>query len=473
MELSINDLGDVWEAVFDVCEKWYEIGLKLNVPDGLLQCIKKEHSDFKDRLREILREWLKMATERTWPILVQALRSRIVSEMDLASTIETKYCPRPRGSPVPDKVLQKQVEQQQRKIDKLQQQLMELSQPQGRIDNVVMDRKLKQHNPIRYLNWQQFGTAAGMYMCRGTAASYNETAYFNGYDSTTVHAYNSENHQWSMLPHCSHAHSAFIIVIGTLTAVGGLDGDKPTNSLLSLFGEGMGLNWVEHFPPMPTKRYSLTAACNKRNVIVAGGRDGDKKQLNTVEILNTELLQWSTATSLPHPFSSGTATICGDRLYLLGGRDQNDYWTLSVLTCNVPNLLQPQSLDRRLITRYQPNAVRRAATNMSRYCSTHVARNQPSVWHQAANTPHYGSTCVTLCGQLLAVGGHTAIACENTSAVFAYDSTTDSWEPMIMKGMPIARSFALVTILSGDRMMVIGGRGRIPEITTVEIATVL
>ena len=66
MALRIRDLGDVWEALFDVRAKWYDVGLKLRVPDGTLKSIKGEYSNPKDQLRETLADWLQTATEPTW-----------------------------------------------------------------------------------------------------------------------------------------------------------------------------------------------------------------------------------------------------------------------------------------------------------------------------------------------------------------------------------------------------------------------
>ena len=59
--------------------------------------------------------------------------------------------------------------------------------------------------------------------------------------------------------------------------------------------------WDEVLPAMPTTRASPAAASISAHLVVAGGR----QQINigpdmvTVEVLNTETLQWSTASSSP------------------------------------------------------------------------------------------------------------------------------------------------------------------------------
>ena len=85
-----------------------------------------------------------------------------------------------------------------------------------------------------------------------------------------------------------------------------------TNKLFSLTGKG---KWVEHFPPMPTKRYGTAAVSSAKSLIVAGGSGGDNQKRHIVEVMNTETLQWSTASSLPFVLRNA---ICDDRIYLLG-----------------------------------------------------------------------------------------------------------------------------------------------------------
>ena len=110
-----------------------------------------------------------------------------------------------------------------------------------------------------------------------------------------------------------------------MTAVGGEQSSwlrgKFTNTLLSLVAsEGSRWKWVEHFPPMPTRRVFTAVVCSGKALVVAGGKGEGYTRLTTVEVMNTDTLQWSTASSLPHPFSDATATVCGDRLvYLAGG----------------------------------------------------------------------------------------------------------------------------------------------------------
>ena len=90
--LRINDLKDVHEELIDVSSKWYNIGLQLNLQPGVLDHI-KEHKDANSCLREMLKHWLKgVHPSPTWKLLIKALKSRSVSEADLAKRLKRKYC---------------------------------------------------------------------------------------------------------------------------------------------------------------------------------------------------------------------------------------------------------------------------------------------------------------------------------------------------------------------------------------------
>ena len=321
----------------------------------------------------------------------------------------------------------------------------ELQQPQEE-QHATRDRQLQpmkrpgplpqkpvmQPKAIQHMKWQRESKAPEK-MLRGSAAADSNMAYFHGNGSTTVHSYDSNTREWSRLPAAPHTRSTLVVVHHVLTMVGGQISGGATDSLLSLMGEGRGIKWLPNLPAMPTKRYETAAVCSGRSLIVAGGNDG-RNGLSTVEVLDTDTRQWSIASALTHPFFRATISICGERLYMLGGIDQTDSWTRSVLSCSVPELLQscqPQPLAGKLRT---------------------APANQSTIWRCVADAPHYCSSCATLCGQLVAVGGYEAG--KDTSAITGYNETTDSWEAM--GHMPTARCGALVAILNG-KMMVVGG----------------
>ena len=289
-----------------------------------------------------------------------------------------------------------------------------------------------QQKAIKDMRWQK-EPKAPQKMYRGSAAVDGNMAYFNGHGSTTVHSYDSNTQEWCQLPDAPHTQSTLVVVHHVLTMVGGLISVEATDSLLSLTGEGRDKKWLPNLPAMPTKRYNTAAVCSGHSLIVAGGEDASDR-LATVEVLDTDAWQWSIASSLTHPLTDATISICGERLYILGGCDQIGSETRSVLSCSIPNLLQS--------CQTQPLAgkLRTAPANKS------------TIWRQVADAPHCSSSCTTLCGQLVAVGGGLF---SSTSAITVYNETTDSWEAM--GNMPTAQRWALVAILNG-KMMVVGGK---------------
>ena len=115
-----------------------------------------------------------------------------------------------------------------------------------------------------------------------------------------VCSYNSYAQKWSELPNCPSGGSSLAVVRGFLTAIGGnrRASLQPDNKLHSIKNK----KWVEHFPPMPTKRSHTSAITTEQHLIVAGGESG-LNQLDIVEVMDIQTLVWSTAASLPHPFT--------------------------------------------------------------------------------------------------------------------------------------------------------------------------
>ena len=290
-----------------------------------------------------------------------------------------------------------------------------------------------------HLRWRKSGRAPEK-MRRGAAVVDGRVVYFRDNWFSTVHAYDSPTQQWSTLPECPQVQFSLAVVNSLLTAIGGKQSGQATNTLLSLTG---GRKWSKTFPPMPTKRWGMAAVCSVKSLIVAGGTTGAgkyKDNLATVEVLITETGQWLTVSSLPHPFNAASATIHGDRLYMLGGNDTNGV-TKSVLTCSLPDLLHS----------CQPSSLPSLGGRLKRVLAL---ADQHQVWQKVAEVPVYESTCTTINGQLLAVGGRIS-SYGDTDAIYRYDPTSNSWK--VISHMPIARSRCLVAVLPSSELMVVGG----------------
>ena len=270
----------------------------------------------------------------------------------------------------------------------------------------------------------------------------NNTVYCIYYiyeKSRKIYAYHISSSNWSPVSDCPTNDGFTLTIIDSLlTAVGGFgDDNKDTNKLFSLTGEGSGGKWTEKFPPMPTKRFCVSALCTRTALVVAGGSFGGNQKLNRVEVLNVETRQWHTAPDLPESLSESSLTLCGDLVYLLGGVDKQNADTSSVYSCSLGTLLfstGSRSLGRRLK-------------------SSFIRSKEGGIWNRVADLPVKRSTAVTLYGHLLAIGGRDLD--KYTSAVHMYQPVTDSWE--VISHMSAPRSFCLATVLPDNQLMVVGG----------------
>ena len=269
---------------------------------------------------------------------------------------------------------------------------------------------------------------------RGSAAVEGNIAYFRIGGDPFVYAYDSSNSKWSCIyPECPFIRFGIAVINGLLTAIGGKQkDDKVTGILLSLTGEGRSKQWSEKFKPMPTERLFPGILLYQKLLIIAGGTssglDGDS--LSTVEVMDTETLHWTKTKSLPHPFIDAWLTVCGDKVYMLGG-----------------NIVKTPS-------------------NSAVTCSLNDLRDRSGKWDTMpfVHVPVYNATCATVDGQLLAVGGKQSLDedTKNSSAIYAYNPTENSWS--IKCHMKTARSFCLVAALPDNKLMVVGGLTQGPSL---------
>ena len=150
----------------------------------------------------------------------------------------------------------------------------------------------------------------------------------------------------------------------------------------------------------------------------------DESTLQTVEVMDIGSLQWSTAADLPQPLSYAPASLCGDQVYILRELEFHMY------TCSLQALLKS--------------------------CKSFLAslRNKGArVWKKVAAPPVIQTTCVSIHGRLLAVGGRDSDK-EPTSAIHMYTPTTDSWE--VISHMETPRKECIAAVLC-NQLMVVGG----------------
>ena len=322
----------------------------------------------------------------------------------------------------------------QRQVEQLQQQLsQQIPSISASKPHPPQERKLT-------LTWRD-GDKVPFKMARGAALVDWNVAYFMN-ESGEVCSYNSTTKKWSELPKYPYDGSSLAVINGHLTGIGGYEAviwrRTYTNKLLSRHEGFFHRSWSNVFPPMPTKRRGSTAITSKEHLIVAGGDTGPllAETLNTVEVMDTKTLVWSTVASLPHPYNWASSTICGDHLYILGGVDDTGK-TKSVSTCSLTELLQSSS-------------------------------SSSTVWHRVADAPAYHSTCAAVNGELLAAGG-CDINWKAISAVHKYNPTTNSWD--LINNMTTARYRSLVAVLPTNEAMTVGGWSAGDFCYNIDIAT--
>lgn len=323
-------------------------------------------------------------------------------------------------------------------------------------NKLVRQPTAKQTGKLK-LNWKTCKEAPRR-MQRGSAAVLGRMAYLKADASSKIQAYNSYTDEWSVLPESpTHTYNFTLTVVNDLlTAVGGMQytisgSAQAKSTLLSLVARAGGkMKWVKHFPPMPTKRSHTTVVSSGKALVVAGGRGEGVTTLTTVEVMDTETLQWYTACRLPQPLSNASATVCGDNVYLVGGYGQCGMPTRIVLCSSLSALLESQ-------------------TTVTQKSLPPVENHQ--VWNMTTDLPVKRSTCITLNGQVLAIGGSSPCLTSDIDSVYIYNTAANSWE--LISHMPTSRSHCLVALLPGNKLMVVGGRQNSYETDTVQIATAL
>ena len=346
------------------------------------------------------------------------------------------------------------------------------SLPQGAYRNLETSHQSKGGSTSMMLRWRVGGNAP-VALCRWSDAVVTDTTvYFkNGY-SSEVYAYDSVDESWCQIVSCRSQGCSLVMVNSKLTAVGGWN----SNQLFSLTSEkdsdttahpyrldDDSLYWAERFPPMPTKRCWTTCLSTESILIVAGGEGPteEEKVLTTVELMDTSSLRWSTAASLPTGLKTASATLCNGRIYLLGGKDNNGKSSTSAFTSSLGDLLQSSHCQLQ-----SPDSEGARETS-------HITKQTDNVWSIMADVPLVDCTCVSLSGQLLAVGGRSLGEDGSCStAVNLYHADSNSWEEI--SNMSIGRSSCFAAVLPDDHLMVVGGMVIGDLCTkTVKFATVL
>ena len=266
------------------------------------------------------------------------------------------------------------------------------------------------------LTWKQGRPAPDdMEAIDGAAVVRESSAYFSL--NQDVYSYTLPKNKWTKLPGCKHKYFALAVVHHTLTAIGGKNvvNGMETNTLLSYSGR----LWKMIFPSMHARRRNPATCSTPTHLVVAGGRQTPRISLRTVEILNINTLQWSTATSFPGETRYPQMARCNDRFYFADDKS-------NIFFCSVEDLIIDKS------------------TNSS---------DGASVWTRLASIPREDSSLASLNGHVVAIGGLDGDH-NQTGTIHYYDVATNSWT--VISEMPTRRSLVLTAVLP-NKLVVVGG----------------
>ena len=242
--------------------------------------------------------------------------------------------------------------------------------------------------------------------------------------------------EWAKLTTCNVKDTTLAIVRGTLVTVGGIKRKTTrvyervicTNELYSFTSEG----WEKLLPSMSMKRSQVATVCNEAVLIVAGGRV-DSGPLATVEVLNLDTNMWSFVKNLPQPVFRASSCICGNYLYVVGGQRDKDKLVRNAYRASLSDLLQSSD-------------------------PTSIQGDGEPVFYRLEKVPVKNPACVTIRGQLLAIGGLQSDGRQQIPSkfVYRYDPNNDYWQ-RLDNPMNTARNRCFAVALSESRLMVVGG----------------
>ena len=255
-------------------------------------------------------------------------------------------------------------------------------------------------------------------MTRGSTTAESQFAYFTPDGSSSVYRYEWRGEKWKKLPSYPYLNPGLVIIDGKLTAVGGYDGSRSnhTNKLLTLQQN----KWVEEYPPMNTGRSSpaVVSTSDGEYLIVIGGYVGGGYWTATVELFQVKSRRWYKLTDLPQPLVYPSATICGDQLNAIGCGTNGYSCSLQALPSSDQPITSPLTLS----------------------------------WKPLPPLPVTVSTAVTLCGQLVVIGGRR----RGVSVVNSIHQLVDGqW--VEIGSMATGRSECLVVSPSPDKIIIVGG----------------
>ena len=237
------------------------------------------------------------------------------------------------------------------------------------------------------------------------------------YGSRVILRYDPHSNKFTQLPLYQYCYFTMTELTHQLVMVGGVDvSTRKTTNTVAVYSSSQR-RWTHPYPPMSTPRSYPAVATYQQHLVVAGGSDDSGTYIATVEILDTTLRQWLSASGLPVSCSRMSAAITHGTLYLLGGSLGKQVFSVSLS----------------------------ALTQTDK---------PPAQWRTFSDAPLKDSTAIAVHGSLLAVGG--SHIRQRSSAIHVYNQEKSVWNKV--GDLPAERTYCACSLLPSGEILVAGGQ---------------
>ena len=261
--------------------------------------------------------------------------------------------------------------------------------------------------------------------------------------------YDLDKATWTKLPPAPQYYSQAAAINNHLVLIGGREAASSTISNMVSMWTGQG--WQQDIPAMPTKRHAPGVTTYSTFVIVVGGRAEDNRTLlNSIDVLNTTTLLWSTPANLqlPQPMFDMQITVSATHICVASAGITYDATTNTGTLSNRVWQLPVTTLTKVLMGE----------------------DHSPHDWEEIVPTPHCSSALLQHTAHPLAVGGHESR--KPTPNIIMFDSRSNKWSTVGQLLEP--RTMCAVVGLSRHSFLVCGGLSDAMDtlLSSVEVVSV-
>ena len=266
--------------------------------------------------------------------------------------------------------------------------------------------------------------ARNLYVCGGT-----------GLDVTSVRVvqvYDLDKATWTKLPTAPQYYSQAVAINNQLVLIGGREASS--NIISNMVSTWTGQGWQQDIPAMPTKRFQTGVTTYGTYVIVAGGVAEDNRTLlNSIDVLDTTTLLWSTPANLqlPWPMYTMQITMSATHICVANAYIAYDATTKTGIPSNGVWQLPVSTLTKVLMGE----------------------DHSPHDWEEITPTSYYRSALLQHTIHPLVVGGH--VSGKATTNIAVYDPRSNKWSTVGQLLEP--RTICTVVGLSRHSFLVCGG----------------